>query len=187
MKLARLGRGAERAAASSDSTATHGFGCSNLPDSAQLAPNGRGFDSRRLHHFYNKINYLVYLVATPADPSFGEEWLDLRTTTRSNYFFAGVACMLPSAPSNPSDAVMSGASAHIQISPDRSEGGRSVAGSPRTRRFQIVLSALVAHRAMSSLLGRVLSTTLSAVSAPATGRCCGSCRPICTSTDAWSQ
>ena len=32
--------------ATADSTATHGIRATNLPDSAHLAPNGRGFDSR---------------------------------------------------------------------------------------------------------------------------------------------
>ena len=38
-------------AASCDSTATHGIRRSIVPDSAHLALNGRGFDSRRRHHF----------------------------------------------------------------------------------------------------------------------------------------
>lgn len=63
---------------------------------------------------------------------------------------------------------------------------RSARPRCRTHR-QIGLSALVAHRVMSSLLGSVLSITLRVVSTPATGRPAGSRRPSCTSTEAWSQ
>src|ERR1700724_1803291 len=46
------------------------------------------------------------------------------------------------------------------------------------------LPSLFAQAAMSVLEGRVLSTSLRAVSMPATGNEAGSSLPICTSTDA---
>ncbi len=47
----RLGCSAKRVADACDSTATNGVLRLRVPDSAHLAPNGRGFDSRRLHQF----------------------------------------------------------------------------------------------------------------------------------------
>ena len=54
-------------------------------------------------------------------------------------------------------------------------------------RLQSGLPSLLAQLRMSVLLGSALFATLRAVSAPATGRSAGSSRPICTSTEAWSQ
>ncbi|MNU06657.1 hypothetical protein D3C72_2519240 [compost metagenome] len=56
------------------------------------------------------------------------------------------------------------------------------AGSP-----DAYLSALSCQRAISVFDGSVSSSSLRAVSTPATGKPAGSSLPICTSTLAWSQ